>query len=50
MITEAAGETGVAAPLEHNLADTVDFVEWTRERFRDQVRQVIVGRVAGRAA
>jgi len=50
LMAEATGETAVAALLEHNLADTVDFVEYTRERFRDLVRDAIAGRTTGRAA
>ena len=50
MMAEAVGNVAVASLLEHNLADTVDFVERSRERFRDRVRQVISGRAAGRAA
>ena len=50
LMAEATGHTAVASLLEHNLADTVDFVERTRERFRERVWQTVAGRVAGRAA
>ena len=50
LMAEATGHTAVASLLEHNLADTVDFVERTRERFRERVWQTVTGRVAGRAA
>jgi len=49
-MAEAVGNVAVASLLEHNLADTVDFVERSRERFRDRVRQAIAGRMAGKAA
>lgn len=49
-MAEAVGNVAVASLIEHNLADTVDFVERTRERFRDRVRQAIGTRMAGRAA
>jgi len=50
IMAEASGHTGVASILEHNLADTVDFVDRTRERFRERVREVISGRMTGKAA
>jgi len=50
VMAEAVGNVAVASLLEHNLADTVDFVERSRERFRDRVRQAIAGRMAGKAA
>jgi ferritin-like metal-binding protein YciE len=49
-IAELTGNWAVAGLLEHNLADKVDFIEHTREWFRDAVRQAIGARVAGRAA
>ncbi|HEX5415605.1 MAG TPA: DUF892 family protein [Chloroflexota bacterium] len=48
-MAEAVGNVAVAALLEHNLADTIDFVERSRERFRERVRETISGRM-GRAA
>jgi ferritin-like metal-binding protein YciE len=50
LMAEASGHRAVASLLEHNLADTVDFVERSRERFREMVCQAIGGRAAGRAA
>jgi ferritin-like metal-binding protein YciE len=49
-LAEAAGNRAVAALLEHNLADKVDFTERTRELFHDTVRQAIGTRATGRAA
>jgi ferritin-like metal-binding protein YciE len=45
-----AGNIGVTALLEHNLADKVEFVERTREFFREMARQALLGRAAGKAA
>jgi len=45
-----AGNRAVTNLLEHTLADKMDFVQDTREWFRDMVKQAISARVAGRAA
>jgi ferritin-like metal-binding protein YciE len=49
-IAEISGNWPVANLLEHNLADKVDFVEHTREWFRDAARQAIGARATGKAA
>lgn len=49
-MAEYAGYPAIAALLEHNLADTVDFVERSRERFREMARNALVSRATGRAA
>ena len=45
-----AGNRAVTNLLEHTLADKMDFVQDTREWFRDMVKQAIGARMAGRAA
>ena len=50
LMAEAVGNVAVAALLEHNLADAVDFVERSSERFRERIRENFAGRAAGRAA
>ncbi|HUX89022.1 MAG TPA: DUF892 family protein [Chloroflexota bacterium] len=49
-MADAVGNRAVTNLLDHTLADKVDFVATTRDFFRDNVRQAIGARAAGRAA
>ena len=50
VIARAAGQHGVADLLAHNLADKMDYIERTRDWFRDAVRQAIGARVGAAMA
>lgn len=47
LMAEAAGNVAVANLLEHNLADKIDFIEHTRERFKQRIHEAVSARLTG---